>query len=88
MVNFVPAVAYHFCLYLPAAFTQPGDHLLAEPCTDRRRVCVGPPTDLGVSQQREQLAGSLVIAPNDNGPPGMEATMRLQSRDERDSGPG
>ena len=30
MVKFVPAVAYHFCLSLPAAFTQPGDHLLAE----------------------------------------------------------
>ena len=30
--NCVPAVAYHFCLALPAAFTQPGDHLLAKPC--------------------------------------------------------
>ena len=25
--------AYHFCLALPAAFTQPGDHLLAELCS-------------------------------------------------------
>ena len=33
MVNFVAAVAYHFCLAMPAAFRQPGDHLLAEPCT-------------------------------------------------------
>ena len=33
LVNFVAAVAYHFCLALPAAFTQPGVHLLAEPCT-------------------------------------------------------
>ena len=32
-MNLVPAVAYHFCLALPAAFTQPGAHLLAEPCT-------------------------------------------------------
>ena len=31
-VNFVPAVAYHFCLNLPAAFTQPGARLLVEPC--------------------------------------------------------
>ena len=31
LVNFVPALACHFCLDLPAAFTQPGDHLLAEP---------------------------------------------------------
>ena len=30
LVNFVPAVAYPFCLALPAAFTQPGDRLLAD----------------------------------------------------------
>ena len=29
LVNFDPAVAYPFCLALPEAFTQPGDHLLA-----------------------------------------------------------
>ena len=33
LVNFVNALAYHFCLALPAAFTQPGAHLLAEHCT-------------------------------------------------------
>ena len=33
MVNYVAAVAYHFCLALPAAFTQPGAHFFAEPCT-------------------------------------------------------
>ena len=33
LVHFVPAVAYHFCLNLPAAFTQPGARLLAKPCT-------------------------------------------------------
>ena len=31
-VNFVPALAYHFCLNLAAAFTQPGTRLLVEPC--------------------------------------------------------
>ena len=31
-MHFVPAVAYYFCLALPAAFTQPWDHLVAEPC--------------------------------------------------------
>ena len=31
LVNFVPALAYHFCLALPATFTQPGDHFLAKP---------------------------------------------------------
>ena len=33
LVNFVLALAYHFCLNLPATFTQPGAHLLVEPCT-------------------------------------------------------
>ena len=33
MVNFVPAVAYHFCLNLPAAFTHSRAHLLAKSCT-------------------------------------------------------
>ena len=31
LVNFVIALAYHFCLASPAAFTQPEDHVLAEP---------------------------------------------------------
>ena len=33
LVNFVPALAYHFCLNMPAPFTQPGARLLVEPCT-------------------------------------------------------
>ena len=32
-VNLVPGVAYHSFLVLSAALTQPGAHLLAEPCT-------------------------------------------------------
>ena len=35
LVNFVPALAYHFCLNLPATFTQPRARLLVEPCTAR-----------------------------------------------------
>ena len=31
LVNLVPAVAYHFCLNLPAAFLQPGNSLIFEP---------------------------------------------------------
>ena len=42
LVNFVIALAYHFCLALSAAFTQPGDHLLAEPCERARRQKKGP----------------------------------------------
>ena len=33
MVNFVSAVAYHFCLNLPTAFSQLGNGLIVEPCT-------------------------------------------------------
>ena len=40
-MNFISALAYHFCLALPAASTQPGDHLLAEPCTGRIERCGG-----------------------------------------------
>ena len=32
LVNFVPAVAYHFYLNLPAAFSQPGNGLIEIPC--------------------------------------------------------
>ena len=32
LVNFIFALAYLFCQALCASFTQPGDHLLAEPC--------------------------------------------------------
>ena len=32
LVNFVPAVAYHFCLNLPAAFSQPGNGLVVQHC--------------------------------------------------------
>ena len=31
-MNFVPAVAYLFCLNLPAAFLQPGNSLIEIPC--------------------------------------------------------
>ena len=33
LVNFVPALAYHFCLNLPEAFMKPGRSLFADPCT-------------------------------------------------------
>ena len=39
-MNFVPAVAYPFCLALPTAFTQPGDHLLADPSIPRETLKV------------------------------------------------
>ena len=40
LVNFVYAVAYHFCLNLPRAFSQPGARGLADPCRLTRRMVV------------------------------------------------
>ena len=44
LVNVVHAVAYHFCLNLPAAFSQPGKGLLEIPCNiperDTNKMCV------------------------------------------------
>ena len=39
LVKPVVAFAYHFCLSLPAVFTQPGRSLLADPCTDKLCEC-------------------------------------------------
>ena len=33
LVNFVTAAAYHFCLNLPAAFSQPQNGYIVKPCT-------------------------------------------------------
>ena len=38
LVNFVLALAYHFCLNLPAAVTQPGACLLVEPCITTEEI--------------------------------------------------
>ena len=43
LVNFVCAVACHSCLSLPAAFTQPGQSLFAEPCKSLRMKVSNPP---------------------------------------------
>ena len=46
LVYFVPALAYHFCLALPAVFTQPGAHFRAEPCKDFLSLPTTVATDL------------------------------------------
>ena len=51
-MKLVPAVAYHFCLVLIAALTQPGDHLLPGPCT----------TDLVVREAGAGLVGGVAVA--------------------------
>ena len=40
LMNFAAAVAYHFCLGLPTALTQPWAHLLAEPCIEKCPACL------------------------------------------------
>ena len=37
LVNFVPAVGYHICLNLPAAFLQPGNSLIEMLCSQYMR---------------------------------------------------
>ena len=37
-VNFVPAVASHSCLNLPATFSQPGNGILAELCIHTHKI--------------------------------------------------
>ena len=42
LVKFVLAVAYHFCLKLPALFSQPGNGLIVQPCTmSRKKAAAG-----------------------------------------------
>ena len=38
LVNFAPAVAYLFCLNLPAEFSQPGNDLIEIPCIFTRSL--------------------------------------------------
>ena len=45
LMNFVPAVAYLFCLALPAMFTQPGIRLFANPCISPSFVLKAPNQD-------------------------------------------
>ena len=38
LVNFVPALAYHFCLNLPEKFSKPGIGNLAQPYSENRML--------------------------------------------------
>ena len=50
-VNFVPAVAYHFCLNWPAPFTRPGNSNLAQPCIRNVRY----PAPRSVTRERGRV---------------------------------
>ena len=56
--EFVPALAYHFCLNLPASFTQPGARLLVEPCIVKKSNLY---TIKLTSQQRMEMVSHLLI---------------------------
>ena len=57
-VNFVPAVAYHFCLNLQGKCSQPGDHFLAQPCksaaTEAHLVAAGTHSAICKGELREK----------------------------------
>ena len=42
ILSLFPFVAYHFCLNLPSAFTQPGGPTLADLCTHHLPVPIAP----------------------------------------------
>ena len=52
LVNFISAVAFHFCLALPAVFTQPRAHLLAEPCTPHSSPPLFRPFNLSPTKEK------------------------------------
>ena len=61
-MNFLAAVAYYICLALPAAFTQPGDFLLAEPCNlvgcfDSFHGLLSPPSGTGSRAKGKRQTG-------------------------------
>ena len=53
LVNFVPAVAYFFCLNLNAAFSQPGKGLIEIPCRVMFHHCLG---DIRIKSRAEELS--------------------------------
>ena len=53
-MNFVGAVAYHFCLAFPAAFKQPGTHLLAEPCNTKITPWRSPSCNIEIGRSEGQ----------------------------------
>ena len=55
LVNFVSVVAYHSCLSLPAAFTQPCRSLLAEPCRLHAWTLLGLLVDLILIQNVDRV---------------------------------
>ena len=56
LVNFVPAVAYHFCLNLPEAFSPPGNGLLEVLCNARlRKMGVGLLLSLSLVGKRQEM---------------------------------
>ena len=67
-VNFVPAVACHFCFILPEKFSQPGAHYLSQPCRAVSAVKYGLSElrqgegRLWRERERERMAGSTEIS--------------------------
>ena len=80
LVNFVPALAYHFCLNLLAAFTQPGARLLVEPCTMILGYC--STFQEWINCHRKQFPYYVVGFLNDNISLGIENTLLLSTAKE------
>ena len=68
LVNFVTAVAYNFCLSLPAAFTQPGCSLLSGPCTQTNPSVFLPASLLPSSEVDARMGKTFLPAPKFGAP--------------------
>ena len=55
LVNFVTAVAYHFCLNLPRAFSQPGKHSFGDPCIPGTEELLWPHFHRSTEEIRDSL---------------------------------
>ena len=63
LVNFVPAVAYQFCLNLPAAFLQLGNGLIDIPCS-QKVFCTLDGAPYVIARHYENTSSSLLQSPN------------------------
>ena len=80
-MNFASVLAHHICLALPVAFTQPGAHVLADPCSWQagRRVAAhsSPTSESGERGSKIYVSG---FAATLNSPAGETAVAALLPR--------
>ena len=82
-MNFVTAVAFHLCLALPAAFPQPRDHLLSEPCISVGRVCLWGKCARVVRPRKFDVIFTVTSSAFSSFPPSRSSQVQRDADDER-----